>query len=77
MGNGFSVESELMKTMLFGLLGALVGSELMKEVRVVGFDVAELEVVGFEDVELEVVGFDVVGLEVDGLEVADVGTIEV
>jgi hypothetical protein len=67
MGNGFSVESELMKIMLFGLLGALVGSELMKEVRVVGFDVAELKVVGF----------DVVGLEVDGLEVADVGAIEV
>jgi hypothetical protein len=67
MGNGFSVESELMKTMLFGLLDALVGSELMKEVRVVGFDVVELRVVGFE----------VVGLEVDGLEVADVGNIEV
>jgi hypothetical protein len=67
MGNGSSVESELMKTMLFGLLGALVGSELMKVVRVVGFDV----------VELKVVGFDVVGLEVDGLEVADGGTIEV
>ena len=66
-----------MKTMLFGLLGALVGSELMKEVRVVGFDVVELRVVGFEVVELEIVVFDVVGLEVDGLEVAGVGTIEV